>query len=228
MQVDQLYKMNQSKKYNHIIWDWNGTLLNDVELCAGIMNMLLAQESLPQISVERYKEIFTFPIIEYYKIAGHSFERNSFEVLGKQFIDEYEIKKDVCDLYPGVRDLLSELQNRNINQHLLSAYEQNSLNRIVKQFALGKYFQNVVGLDNVYANGKAHIAKQLEAKINSNGQSGKILLIGDTIHDYEVSREINSDCILISHGHQDEERLLKLGIPVVKNFEELIIILKDK
>jgi len=220
--------MNQpSKSYNHIIWDWNGTLFNDVELCAGVMNLLLTQESLPNISVKKYKEIFTFPVIEYYKIAGHTFEKISFEDLGKQFMDEYETRKNTCGLFPGVIELLSELQSINIKQHLLSAYEQNSLIRILKYFDIDQYFQNIVGLDNIYAGGKAHLAKNLALKILSNGGTGNILLIGDTIHDYEVAKEINSDCILMSHGHQDEERLLKLGILVASDFEQLKTLLKD-
>ena len=220
--------MNKSSKnYNHIIWDWNGTLFNDVELCANVMNLLLTQESLPNISIKKYKEIFTFPVVEYYKIAGHTFERNSFEVLGKQFMVEYEIQKNNCGLFPGVKELLSELQSKNIKQHLLSAYEQNSLNTILKFFTITSYFQNIVGLDNIYASGKAHLAKDLAMKIRANGSAGNILLIGDTIHDYEVAKEINSDCILLSHGHQDEERLLKLGIPVAKDFNELRNILKE-
>ena len=220
--------MNKSSKnYSHIIWDWNGTLFNDVELCANVMNLLLTQESLPNISIKKYKEIFTFPVVEYYKIAGHTFERNSFEVLGKQFMVEYEIRKNNCGLFPGVIELLSELQSRNIKQHLLSAYEQNSLNTILKYFTITSYFQNIVGLDNIYASGKSHLAKDLAMKIRANGSAGNILLIGDTIHDYEVAKEINSDCILLSHGHQDGERLLKLGIPVAKNFNELRNILKE-
>ena len=63
-------------------------------------------------------------------------------------------------------------------------------------------------------------------KIGSNGAAGNILLIGDTIHDYEVAKEIDADCILVSQGHQDEERLLKLGIPVVKDIIELGNILR--
>jgi phosphoglycolate phosphatase len=219
--------MNQSSKsYNHIIWDWNGTLFNDVELCASVMNMLLKQESLPNISIKKYKEIFTFPVIEYYRIAGHTFERNTFEVLGKQFMDEYELRKNKCELFPGVIELLALMKSRNIQQHLLSAYEQNSLNTILKYFNIENYFQNIVGLDNIYAEGKSHLAKKLANMIRSNGAAGNILLIGDTIHDFEVAKEINSDCILMSHGHQDEERLLKLGIPVVKDFQELNNLLK--
>lgn len=220
--------MNQSSKnYKHIIWDWNGTLFNDVELCAGIMNLLLTQESLPNISIQKYKEIFTFPVIEYYRIAGHTFEKNSFEVLGRQFMEEYEIRKNNCGLFSGVMEVLTELQSKNINQYLLSAYEQNSLNKILKFFKIESYFQFIVGLDNIYAEGKLHLAKNLAVKIRSNGTAGNILLIGDTIHDYEVAKEINADCILLSHGHQDKERLLKLGVPVANDFSELNNILKE-
>ena len=227
MQNDSSYLMNKVlKNYNHIIWDWNGTLLNDVELCAGIMNMLLTQESLPNITIAKYKSIFTFPVIEYYKIAGHSFERTSFEVLGKQFMDEYELRKNNCKLFPGVAKLLSEIQSKNIKQHLLSAYEQNNLNNILKHFGIINYFQYIVGLDNIYAGGKSHLAQDLVMKIGSNGAAGNILLIGDTIHDYEVAKEIDADCILVSQGHQDEERLLMLGIPVVKDIIELGNILR--
>lgn len=215
------------KNYNHIVWDWNGTLLNDVKLCAGIMNKLLTQESLPNISLQKYKSIFTFPVIDYYKIAGHTFEKTSFEILGKQFMDEYELQKSNCKLFPGVSELLLELQSKNIQQHLLSAYEQNNLNNILEYFGINNYFQHIVGLDNIYAGGKSHLAQDLAMKIRSNGAAGNILLIGDTIHDYEVAMEINSDCILLSHGHQDEERLLKLGIPVVHDISELHIMLKE-
>ncbi len=218
---------HSSKSYEHIIWDWNGTLFNDVELCASIMNLLLTQESLPNISIQRYKEIFTFPVIEYYKIAGHTFENNSFEILGKQFMIEYELRKGDCKLFPGVIELLSTLQEKNIQQHLLSAYEQQSLNTIIRLYSIDNYFQNVVGLDNIYASGKSHLALDLAKRIKSNGTAGNILLIGDTIHDYEVAREINSDCILMSHGHQDEDRLLKPGIPVAKNFNELSKLIKE-
>jgi phosphoglycolate phosphatase len=215
------------KNYNHIIWDWNGTLFNDVELCAGIMNMLLTKESLPNISIQKYKSIFTFPVVDYYKIAGHTFEKTSFEVLGKQFMDEYEVRKNNCKLFPGVSRLLAEIKSKNIQQHLLSAYEQNNLNNILEHFGIINYFQFIVGLDNIYAGGKSHLAQDLAMKIRSNGSTGNILLIGDTIHDYEVAKEIDSDCILLSHGHQDEERLLQIGIPVVKDIKELSNMLKE-
>jgi phosphoglycolate phosphatase len=209
------------KDYKHIIWDWNGTLFNDVELCTGIMNTLLLQESLPAISLQRYKEIFTFPVIEYYKAAGHTFENNSFEILGKQFIDKYEKIKSTCDLFLEVRLLLKEFNQKNIRQYLLSAYEQESLNNIIKQYKINEYFELVVGLDNIYGDGKLNLGKKLIKQINLNGDGKNILLIGDTLHDFEVANEIGVDCILVSQGHQDKERLSKSGATVVNNLTEL-------
>jgi phosphoglycolate phosphatase len=206
--------------YKHIIWDWNGTLFNDVELCAGTMNLLLKKESHPAISLKKYKEIFTFPVVEYYKIAGHTFEKNSFEVLGKQFMDEYEIKKLECTLYPGVKDMLADLNRKKITQHLLSAYEQQSLNKIVHHFDIKNYFKYIIGLDNIYASGKLKLGKKLLSLIWKNGKDEKILLIGDTTHDFEVAQELGIDCMLVSHGHQDKERLLKHKVPVFDSFDE--------
>jgi phosphoglycolate phosphatase len=214
--------------YNHIIWDWNGTLFNDVDLCAGTMNYLLQQESLPTITLQKYKEIFTFPVIEYYKIAGHTFKNNSFEVLGKQFMIEYEKKKQDCELYQGANEILNELFDQNITQHLLSAYEQQSLNKIVKYFGIENYFKFVIGLDNIYASGKMDLGKKLLSLITRNGKDENILLIGDTSHDFEVAQELDIDCLLVSHGHQDKERLLKHGVPVFDSFNELKTIIQVK
>ena len=96
----------QIKNYQHIIWDWNGTLLNDVQMCSDIMNNLLKVRSLPTITLEKYKEIFTFPVKDYYIKAGHNFENESFEKIGKDFIDEYEKRKTECTLYPFAAEVL--------------------------------------------------------------------------------------------------------------------------
>ena len=87
------------KKYKHIIWDWNGTFLNDVDYCRRIINRILVENELPKLSLEKYREIFTFPVQDYYKEAGLDFSKTSFEILGKEFIDEYESKKLTCSLY---------------------------------------------------------------------------------------------------------------------------------
>ena len=93
--------------YKHIIWDWNGTLLNDVKLCADIMNNLLKARSLPTITLEKYREIFTFPVKDYYIKAGYDFLNESFEEISVDFIAEYESRKIGCTLYPFAAEILT-------------------------------------------------------------------------------------------------------------------------
>lgn len=49
------------KNIKHIIWDWNGTLFDDVDICVDNINWLLKKYNLPEITKEKYREIFTFP-----------------------------------------------------------------------------------------------------------------------------------------------------------------------
>jgi phosphoglycolate phosphatase len=214
--------------YNNIIWDWNGTLLNDVKLCADIMNNLLKSRSLPTITLEKYREIFTFPVKDYYIKAGHDFINESFEKIGKDFIDKYETRKNECALYPFAVEVLEIIQSLNIGQHLLSAYKQNNLVNIIKHFSIEKFFSSVRGLDHIYADGKMELGKKLLSDISGDGNSGKFLLIGDTTHDYEVAKEINIDCLLVSNGHQANEKLKSIDVPVINDLEELFLLLNDE
>ena len=213
--------LNNIVKYDHIIWDWNGTLLNDVELCASIMNHLLRKESLPEISLKKYRDIFTFPVEKYYKLAGHNFKNNSFKILGKEFMIEYEKNKFDCVLYPSVIESIQLLQEQGKKQYLLSAYKHDNLESIIKSFKIDHYFEHISGLDNIYAGSKMELGKELIKKINPNGNDENILLIGDTEHDLEVANEVGIDCLLISEGHQNKERLLRLGVPVINTLTEL-------
>ena len=57
-------------RYKHIIWDWNGTLLDDTWLCVEGINQALIKRNLTPISEDRYREVFTFPVRDYYKKLG--------------------------------------------------------------------------------------------------------------------------------------------------------------
>lgn len=208
------------RKYKHIIWDWNGTILNDVDLCVELINELLRERNIKTISKEDYKSIFTIPVKNYYAAIGFDFEKESFEIVGKKWIDEYERRKFECNTYPGVVEVMDKIKSLGIGQSILSAYSQHTLDEMTAHFGLTKYFSHIVGLDNVYAAGKLHLGQQLIKKLGN--RKGETLMIGDTEHDYEVANEMGADCILLSGGHYDRKRLEKLGVPVLDSISELL------
>jgi phosphoglycolate phosphatase len=195
--------------YKHIIWDWNGTLLNDVNNCRRIINRILIENSLPDLSLEKYREIFTFPVQDYYKAAGLDFRKTSFEVLGKDFIDEYESKKLTCSLHDNAVEVLSSIHKVGIGQSVLSAYLHENLVNILDHYNLTQYFDNIIGLDNIYAGSKAHLGLTLVEKLNISKE--EILFVGDTLHDAEVAEAMGVNCILIANGHQVKEKLMVNG-----------------
>ena len=157
------------KNYKHIIWDWNGTLLNDVNFCRKIINRILVENNLPELSLNRYREIFTFPVQDYYQAAGLDFTKTSFEVMGKDFIDEYEENKLTCSLHKNAIEVLSAIHKMGIGQSVLSAYLHENLVRILNHYNLTQYFDNIIGLDNIYAGSKTHLGLMLLEQLNLPG-----------------------------------------------------------
>ena len=117
--------------YKTIIWDWNGTLLNDLDLSIDAVNILLRDRGLPLLSVERYKEIFRFPVIDYYRDAGFDFEKEPFEIPARQYVKLYYGRENETKLFPDVVDTLTYFKNNNFKQYVLSAMENGNLERMV-------------------------------------------------------------------------------------------------
>jgi phosphoglycolate phosphatase len=74
--------------YHHILWDWNGTLFDDVWVNVSAMNTLLARRNLPLLTVERYRTVFTFPVRTYYQAIGLDLTAESFEDLSVEFMEQ--------------------------------------------------------------------------------------------------------------------------------------------
>ena len=209
------------KAYTHIIWDWNGTLYNDVEWCYIVINEMLSKRNMKTLdSILEYQRLFCFPIINYYKNVGFNFEKESFDEITKEFILLYHSEKsnDYCKLHNEVFNILELFYKRNKIQIILSASERNNLLSQVYTFNIKQFFHEILGLSNIHAKSK------LEIGISYTKQYGikNAVLIGDTVHDFEVANGLNIDCLLISKGHQNKEKLITCNVPVLENLYQII------
>jgi phosphoglycolate phosphatase len=205
--------------YRHIIWDWNGTLLNDKWLCIESINELLLARSLPPLDEERYDRIFRFPVKEYYRAAGFDFSVEPFEIPALEFIRLYDERKRECLLQEGAEAILRLLDNLGFCQYLLSASETGILEEMTAHFGISGYFTKIKGLDNHYAHGKGELGIELLSEIGAPPAS--VVMIGDTCHDQEVADLIGVAAILCTHGHFPEDRLISCGSVLVGNLKEL-------
>lgn len=208
------------QNYKHVIWDWNGTLLDDVQLCVEIINNILRKRNLKPLTLEKYKDVFTFPIIDYYKASGIDVSGDNFKIISHEFIDEYELRKLECSLFKGGREVLEYFREHNLTQSVLSAYSQNTLEEIVNHFGLTNYFIKLVGLNNIYAASKLENGKKWINELDINPK--EVIMFGDTLHDLEVAEEMGVDCILFYCGHQSKEKLSASNISVISSHSELL------
>ena len=206
-------------KFESIIWDWNGTLLSDVDIAVAIINQMLEDRALKPITHARYLEVFTFPVRDYYEQIGFDLKNEPFDIPAFQYITRYNKAVQSCGLHPEALPVLRWLKHLGCRQFILSAMEQQQLEKTISDNKITPFFDEICGLDHHFATSKVENGRNLIAKSGLNPEL--TLLIGDTIHDYEVAQAIGCHCILIANGHQSKIRLLNTGAKVLNNLEEI-------
>lgn len=203
-----------------IIWDWNGTLLNDMQLCVKTMNEMLGKRSLPLMNLTSYKNVFSFPVKDYYQKIGFDFEMEPFEIPALEFIEKYNKQVSNCLLHQDAFKVLDYFWSAGIRQFMLSAMQQNVLDDCLKHYQIDHFFEHVSGLDNHFAASKTTNGHRLIAELNL--EVSELIIIGDTIHDFEVATELGCQCVLIANGHQSKAVLESTGILVIDELNQLL------
>ncbi len=193
-----------------VFLDFNGTVLDDVDLCLELLNNMLKEKENKMVSLEEYKEIFTFPIINYYKASGFTFEGYTFDELADYFIIEYTRRNVLeCSIFSDVKEFVDLVHNAGYKVVLCSASRIDLLLDQLNDFKIRNYFDDVIGLDNHHAVSKLQLAlnyiKTNQVDVNNS------YFVGDTTHDFEVGNAMGTQVILVNRGHQSSRVLNTVG-----------------
>ncbi len=204
--------------YSHILWDFNGTILDDVAIGMQSINTLLVARNLPPLRTrEEYHRHFRFPIEEYYRSVGFDFEKDPYDLLAHEWITEYRAREHTAPLCCGAKEALEYIRQKNIPQILFSATQRQMLLQQVDDLKIKDYFTEILGSDNIYAEGKISLGRAWAKRV----RPAKALLIGDTVHDAMAAAEMGIDCVLISNGHQSRQALSRAKVPLLDNLHGL-------
>jgi len=205
----------------YIFWDFNGTVLDDAELCFDILTEMLIEEERPLVTFDEYLKIFTFPVKDYYAQV-YDLEKTSFEVLAHRFIERYQPRSLKNVLHEHVIDMVRYFEDLGFVNVLLSASEEKNLLEQLEHFQIKDVFKHVLGTSNIYAKSKVAVGKAFIEKEKINPSD--MIMIGDTLHDVEVAHELGCEIILYTKGHQHKSRLL--DYQTIDDFRELKHIIK--
>lgn len=196
-------------KYKNVVWDWNGTLLDDVAIGHATLCRMLERRGLKPITLEEYKDLFGFPVKDFYEVIGFDFSRDNWHEVSLDFVETYDGLAGGVTLTPGAETVLGEIQQAGIKQYILSALNETSLTEMVFGFGINERFERLCGSDNIYADGKVCRGQRMLNVCGINPE--ETLMVGDTLHDGEVAEALGFDFILYSGGHNSEWRLREKG-----------------
>lgn len=210
-----------SGKYTYLVWDWNGTLLDDVTANFDTVCSMLARHKLPPTeNIECYRRLFSFPISDFYTKVGFDLERESFDALAEEYVAEYTLQSKSSRLFEDVPRALRTLDEAGVKMAILSATEQTRLIREVASYGLDGFFEHILGVGDNLGKSKAQRGREF---VRSLGLpcGERVLFVGDCVHDAEVARLCGADCVLVARGHMDRERLEETGFPVLDSLDGL-------
>jgi phosphoglycolate phosphatase len=210
--------------YQYVIWDFNGTILDDLDLCLDLLNQMLIKQSKPILTVEAYKNVFGFPIKDYYIQAGLTFDDMSFDELSQFFIERYQPASFQCKIHHGVIETLNQIKSLGINSIILSASQTDNLIEQTKVLNIYNYFEHIVGTDNIKGQGK--VERGISFMKNANINPNTCIYVGDTIHDAEVAKALGVKVLLYAGGHQSESRLRTANERIIYDFSDIINLIK--
>lgn len=204
--------------YKNIIWDYNGTIIDDVRLAVEAENMVLKSYGKEPITLEFYLDECEMPILNFYNKI-FDMENYDFAEISERFINNYEFLAPKMQVFPEVRSMIEYLDTKGYSQAVISGFESGRLKKSLTHFGLDGYFNFMSGSDSIDCASKSERAAHMLEQHDLNPR--ETLFIGDMYHDYETASLAGADCVLIANGHQGANVLKSYGVTVLDNAMQL-------
>ncbi|MEU6156079.1 HAD family hydrolase [Actinosynnema sp. NPDC047251] len=206
----------------HVVWDWNGTLLDDAHAMLGAVNRVCLHYGRAAVELDEWRAMFSRPLPACYeRLLGRALSVDDWAHIDLLYHDEYRTLLDTCGLATGVPDLLRGWAG---TQSLLSMWFHDELVPLVAEHGLTGLFTRVDGLlrDTGGGSKAGHLADHL-ARLALD--PADVVLIGDVVDDAEAARHVGARAVLVTTGMGDRPRLEATGVPVVDSIPEALALL---
>ncbi|MEU0986586.1 HAD hydrolase-like protein [Streptomyces sp. NPDC005953] len=212
----------------HLVWDWNGTLLDDITAVIGATNAAFAEIGLAPITLERYREMYCVPVPRFYeRLLGRlptDAEWDSMDGIFHRYYSEHRIG---CGLTQGAEELLGEWRRAGRSQSLLSMFGHDELIPIVRGYGIEEHFLRVEGRRGRSGGSKAiHMAAHLAALADATAPE-RTVVIGDAADDAIAAAHVGARAVLYTGGSHSRASLESVGVPVVDTLEEAVEVAID-
>jgi phosphoglycolate phosphatase-like HAD superfamily hydrolase len=206
----------------HLVWDWNGTLLHDIDAVLEATNASFAEIGLPRITLERYRELYCVPVPKFYeRLMGRLPTEAEWGVMDEIFHRHYWTLAGTCGLTEGAAELLAQRRAAGLTQSLCSLAPHEQLVPIVRMYGIEEHFVRVDGRVGASHGGKAEqMVRHLAAIEGVDPRS--VVVIGDAVDDAVAAGHAGAHAVLYTGGSHCRASLEAAGVPVVDTLAEAV------
>lgn len=207
------------KEYKVIIWDFNGTLIDDAYAALASVNDMLRRRNLPLINMKQYASYVDTPIIKFYEHIFDDLYSMDFSVIAEEFNEGYEKHLKPRAIMEGAENVLEYFNQRGKLQTVVSATHIDKVNKRLREFGLLQFFDRVLAHNNLIAEDKTHLAVKYFAEKGIKPQEA--VVVGDCVADFMMAEALGCDCVLITQGHQSRAEFAATTAAVIDSLYEL-------
>ncbi|MER7952994.1 HAD hydrolase-like protein [Streptomyces sp. NPDC096079] len=214
------------KHGKHLVWDWNGTLLDDIGAVIGATNAAFAELGLESITLERYRDLYTVPVPKFYeRLMGRLPTDEEWTVMDGVFHRHYWERAESCGLTTGAAELLAARQRSGLTQSLLSLAPHAELIPLVRRHGIAERFVRVDGRPDTSTDGKSgHMVRHLAAL---GVPAERVVVIGDAADDAVAAAHVGARAVLYTGGSHSRASLSRVGVPVVDSLAEAVAVAEE-
>jgi len=211
----------------HVVWDWNGTLFDDLEIVVASVNVSLRSVGAPPIDADRYRAVYERPLHRFYEsLLGRPVLPEEMAAIDRDFHDAYHALLDQARLTVDARSAVDLVASRGRSQSVLSMWWHDRLVPAVRYFELEDYMLAVDGHRGPPgASKETHLARhveQLTRLFPEVVRRESVAVIGDVTDDADAARAAGVGCVLYDGGSQPRAALEATGMPVAATLVEAV------
>jgi len=210
----------------HVVWDWNGTLFDDLDVVVEAVNVSIAAYGADPIDVADYGRLFRRPLERFYeRLLGRSIEGALMSEIDERFQEAYRAGFEGAGLTLDAADAVNAVTRAGASQSVASMLWHDMLVPTVKKFGLDEPMLALDGHRGAVGETKAdHLTRHVNrlAELFPGLDRERMTVIGDIVDDAHAARAAGIACVLYDGGSQPREALEAEGFPVASTLVEAV------
>jgi phosphoglycolate phosphatase-like HAD superfamily hydrolase len=214
----------RTERVRHVVWDWNGTILDDNDAVVASVNAVCAAWGRAPVDLDYWRSIYRRPLRDCYaQLLGRDISAADWAAIDRRYHDVYRGLLATTRLTPGIPDELRRWRAAGGTQSLLSLWFHDELVPLVTLRGLAELFTRIDGLRGpVGGHGKTdHLRAHLTAQALDPAD---VLLVGDVVDDAVAALAVGARCVLVTTGVSAPAALRASGVPVVDSVAEALLL----